>query len=734
MSITINDLKIYESEVMSNAANGGGGMTTNAIIDGASNNIFDDVSEPDRAYGKVNQRKMFMACKSPNNDKLFAALTYISKLPLDEKINVNLVKTQGYFDTVNARVIDTKASTVSSLHDAVVHDAVITTVTPAVSAVIDSPITVSLRKYNLDSASTSFPSGYHLNLVNSSFDAFLSGTQTSDATTLKIFGFDGCVDEGVYGTDGLILFFTNKFYLRNVLTSDSEFVTVTTVEITSYIDPDAALASSPDYLIYENGGSVGSFPPKKKYFATLTLSSALLHTYSGASPTDKTTWISSMDSTNFFPVKNGSAGIPAVTSTDPSYTTPAYTTYSTITSKQLYTAKKITSAISNNATSITVANNSNVVIPTVDGIILSDSILGISTAEFADDGYIDKEMIGRYATGVTIQLPEIDLISIKVEYKFDGVWSLLTSPTHYSKDEKLGTLVITTSLVVQSLTAGKDIRITYRVKQPRKAFLSGDIVAIINDKETVGTYSAAQTVTLTRTNLAKISVRDSANNLISESKFATDLAAGTITFVDVVGLSQPLTIIDRIEDFGLVQSVTGNVLSLYKPVTHDFPILNTVVSNCMYHGDLQATASTPFDQQTWTNAWSDTLIGSSTTAQFNQIDYPIVVSNRDTPTDRWILLFKTATTFDVIGEHLGAIATNQSISVNLAPINPHTAQPYFTIVANGFGGGWSAGNVIRFNTYSASAPFWCVQTIAQGTATDPDFNFAIEVRGDIDAL
>ena len=154
----------------------------------------------------------------------------------------------------------------------------------------------------------------------------------------------------------------------------------------------------------------------------------------------------------------------------------------------------------------------------------------------------------------------------------------------------------------------------------------------------------------------------------------------------------------------------------------------------MMHGDIQATASGIFDQQTWTNVWSDTLIGSSTTAQFNQIDYPIVVSNHDTPTERWILLFKTATTFDVIGEHLGAIATNQSISVNLSPTNPHTAQPYFTIAANGFGGGWSAGNVIRFNTYSASAPFWVVQTIAQGTATDPDFNFAIEVRGDIDAL
>ena len=731
MSITINDLKIYESEVMSNAANGGGGMTTNAIIDGASNNIFDDVSEPDRAYGKVNQRKMFMACKSPNNDKLFSALTYISKLPPDEKINVNLVKTQGYFDTVNARVIDTKTSTVSTLHDAVVHDAVISL------AVEGVPITMSLRKFNLDSASALFPATYHLNLANSSFDAFLDDTQTTGATTLKVFGFDGCFNEGVYGVDGLTSFFKNKFYLRDNafleagVATHHEIINVTNVEIISYAAPNidnsnpSTVGASPDFLWSENGDY--GLLPKKKYFATLTLSAPLARTYSGANSSDKTTWVQSISTTSFYPVTDS---YPASDVT-PAYTTPAYSTYSTNTSKQLYTAKKITSAISNNATSITVASNSNVVIPTVDGIILSDSILGINTAEFADDGYVDKEVIGRYTTGATIQLPEIDLISIKVEYKFNGVWGVLTT-TNYSKDEKFGTVVLLSNFAV--LAAICDVRITYRVKHPRKAFLSGDIVAIINDKETIGTYSAAQTVTLTRTNLAKISVRDSAKNLIDESKFTTDLAAGTITFASVSGLSQPLTIVDRIEDFGLVQSVTGNVLSLYKPVTHDFPILNTVISNCMYHGDLQATASTPFDQQTWTNVWSDALIGSSTTAQFNQIDYPIVVSNRDTPTDRWILKFITATTFDVIGEHLGAIATNQSISVNLAPINPHTAQPYFTIAANGFGGGWSAGNVIRFNTYSASAPFWCVQTIAQGTATDPDFNFAIEVRGDIDAL
>ena len=713
MTISINDLKIYESEVMSNAANGGGGMTSNVIIDGASNNIFDDVSEPDRAYGKVNQRKLFMACKSVNSDKLFSALTYISKLPPDEKINVNLVESENYFDTLSNRVINTKDSIVSTLHDST------TVVTPP------TYISADFKKFNLDSASSLFPSDYHLNLPNSSFDAFLDGTQSAGSTTLKVFGFDGCMNEAVYGTDGLSLFFKNNFFLKNVSAGTSEVISVTNVQITSYIDPDitttsySTAAASPDYLAGENGALYATASPKKKFFATLTLSTPLTNTYAGATSSDKTTWLSSVDAVHFW----------AISSIGGTTVNPAYSTYSTINTKKIFTAKKITASLSSNATAITVANNDNAVIPSVNGIILSDTILGVTSADFAD-GYIDKEIIGHWKKGETVTLPEQSLISIKVDYLYGGAWTAMNS-TWYLANATQGTVVFDSNTFYASF---EKYRITYRVKSPRKAFLSGDVVAIINDVDTIGTYSASQTVTLTRQNLAKISVRDSAKNLIDESKFTTDLTAGTITFTSVSGLSQPLTITDRIEDFGLIQSVTDNVLNLYKPITHAFPVTGTVVSNCMMHGDIQATASGLFDQQTWTNVWSDTLIGSSTTAQFNQIDYPIVVSNHDTPTERWILLFKTATTFDLIGEHLGVIASNQSISVNLAPLNPHTAQPYFTIAANGFGGGWAAGNVIRFNTYSASAPFWVVQTIAQGTATDPDFNFAIEVRGDIDAL
>lgn len=761
MTISINDLHIYESEVMSNAQNGGGNMTNNAVIDGASNNIFDDVSEPDRAYGKVNQRKLFMAVKSANDDKLFSALTYISKLPLDEKIGVNLVKSSDYFDRVNARTIETRNSIIVSNHDA-----------QTIPAELAPVVTYQSIKYYRDYY---YPKFKLLNDVNKSFYTSVSSTSGNTAT---VTGFDGLYtptangtnqNNYIYGLTGLTNFFLgNNFLINNV------DCTVTHVDAVSYLETDQSDIINDSngeinfayYLTASKGEhsiSKLDYPSVTDYYtavaaffsntniavisateilgATSTfieyVSIAAVKYTTGTIPAGNTA-LPNRNQVISYPAKkftltltlDKTVGTSSAASLKPinrsAVEMPAYTTNYAQTVKKLFTAKKITSAITANSSTVTVADNDNNIIPSVDGIVLSDTILGVNTAEFAS-GYVDDEVFGIFRANETVFLPKQNLLSVKVESVIAGSTQILTN---YTADLLVGT--VTFDNTIPTLSSLK-LRITYRVSQPRKAFLVGDIVAILNDKETTGTYTTGQTVTLSRQNLAKISVRDSAKNLVLESKFTTDLVAGTVTFTNVSGLSQPLTIIDRLEDFGLVKSITGNVLTLHKPVVNAYPIENTVVANCLMHGDLQATASGLFDQQTWTNVWQDTLIGSSTSAQFNQTDYPIVVSNNSAVTERWALIFKTSSTFDVVGEHLGVIATNQSVSVNLAPLNPHTSQPYFTIAAAGFGGGWSAGNVIRFNTYSASAPFWVVQTIAQGTATNPDFNFAIEVRGDIDA-
>jgi hypothetical protein len=264
-------------------------------------------------------------------------------------------------------------------------------------------------------------------------------------------------------------------------------------------------------------------------------------------------------------------------------------------------------------------------------------------------------------------------------------------------------------------------------------YSTGDVAVILNDQTTVGTFSNGTTTNLGRVRLAKVVIKDAAGNMIAVDRYSANLDAGTVSWINLSGVSQPITIIDRIEDMGVVTDVqiTGQ-LTLSQPLTHAFPIQNTLVSNAVINGTIYARVSLPFDQQTWSNVWSDSVIGSTVAAQYNSTQYPIFVDNNSAIQERWVLIFTTSTLFNVVGEHVGQIVTGANTNTNTAPINPNTAQPYFTIPAGGWGGGWSAGNVMRFNTYAANAPVWLIQSIGQGAATDPDFTFCIEARGDID--
>jgi hypothetical protein len=263
-------------------------------------------------------------------------------------------------------------------------------------------------------------------------------------------------------------------------------------------------------------------------------------------------------------------------------------------------------------------------------------------------------------------------------------------------------------------------------------YAPGDVVVILHDQTTTGTYTSGSQTDLGRGRLAKLAVRDLAGQLLDVAKYSADLDTGVVTWGDLTGVSQPLTIVDRIEDMAVLTDVqiTGT-LTLSQPLTHAFPLAGTLVANAIVYGTLYARTSIPFDQQTWSNVWSDSLIGSSVAAQYNNTQYPIVVDNASAIQERWAIIFTSATAFNVIGEHVGQIATGSTAS-DTAPINPNTGLPYFTIPYQGWGSGWASGNVLRFNTYGANAPTWIIQAIGQGEATDTDYTFCLEVRGDID--
>ncbi|MDX1251143.1 MAG: hypothetical protein IDH49_02575 [Gammaproteobacteria bacterium] len=247
-----------------------------------------------------------------------------------------------------------------------------------------------------------------------------------------------------------------------------------------------------------------------------------------------------------------------------------------------------------------------------------------------------------------------------------------------------------------------------------------------------------QTIDCARVRLSRVRVVGHDGSVI-HTGYTTDLEAGTVTFTNVTGYSQPVTIEHRIEDMAVVRDVQiSGEISFTRALTHEYPLASpgdpasgSFVSSALVAGDLFARVSLVFDQATWSGAWSDALSGSSATATFNNTQYPIRVTNRGALTERWIVRMTNSTSFEVIGENVGVIATGNT-SADCAPNNPATGVPYFFLPALGWGNGWATGNVLRFNTIGAQFPVWVVRTVQQGPESVPDDNFTLLIRGDVD--
>ena len=97
-------------------------------------------------------------------------------------------------------------------------------------------------------------------------------------------------------------------------------------------------------------------------------------------------------------------------------------------------------------------------------------------------------------------------------------------------------------------------------------------------------------------------------------------------------------------------------------------------------------------------------------ARTNVKDYPIKLASNGAITERWLIKFITATQFELYGERLGLVAKSDTLT-DLAPTNPATGKPYFTLKAAAFGGGWSVQNCIRFNTYGTPLPVWILRSV-----------------------
>lgn len=248
--------------------------------------------------------------------------------------------------------------------------------------------------------------------------------------------------------------------------------------------------------------------------------------------------------------------------------------------------------------------------------------------------------------------------------------------------------------------------------------------------------SAGDTLDVGRTRLALGHIEDAGGERLPQADYSVDLDTGEFTLdagADLSGYAEPLYAVHRVEDMVLLSDVQiGGQLRIIGQLSHDYPAEETLVSSALISGDLQARWGTLFDQETWTNEWTDTRIGDEVTASYNSVLYPLEVTNRGAITERWALIFTTSTQFRVVGESVGEIMTG-STAEDLAPTNPNTGVPYFTLDAAGWGSGWSAGNVLRFNTVGANTPLWLARTVLQGEAQGQDFQFRLQVRGNVNA-
>ncbi|MFK0572183.1 hypothetical protein [Endozoicomonas sp.] len=67
MAITNNDVKLFESQRLTDEEDGGGRVTGSEVIDGNVNNLFQDISRIDRTIGDVALRKAFIGISTDNN-------------------------------------------------------------------------------------------------------------------------------------------------------------------------------------------------------------------------------------------------------------------------------------------------------------------------------------------------------------------------------------------------------------------------------------------------------------------------------------------------------------------------------------------------------------------------------------------------------------------------------------------------------------------------------------------
>ncbi len=99
MAILSGDIKLLKSTVMADVPEGGGAPTGLVVPDGLSNAILPDISELDRAVGRVSLRKVFVSVQTDDTATYFGANIIVAEPPKDPRVSITLFTTGLTFDT-----------------------------------------------------------------------------------------------------------------------------------------------------------------------------------------------------------------------------------------------------------------------------------------------------------------------------------------------------------------------------------------------------------------------------------------------------------------------------------------------------------------------------------------------------------------------------------------------------------------------------------------------------------
>jgi len=117
---------------------------------------------------------------------------------------------------------------------------------------------------------------------------------------------------------------------------------------------------------------------------------------------------------------------------------------------------------------------------------------------------------------------------------------------------------------------------------------------------------------------------------------------------------------------------------------------------------------------------------------YDEATYPVVVNNVGTVEDSWTLQFTSQTAFTVTGTNTGLVGAGV-VGSDFSPVNTNigTGDYYFTILSAGWGGTWTLGDTVTFQTHHSASPVWVKEVVPALTSsqTNNQFNLKLYAEG-----